>query len=204
MAIEGTGIPEDDLDYRSITISGGSLDMHPIDHYLTPGAVGYDAPFDIVVLQGHSASAQSEERSTRFRDAVRAMDEKIKASGAETMLYMTHSYAEGHGSYSEDGTEKLDQLYTEMGKEIGATVIPVGLAFAEARSQLPEIELQQDFDSSHPTLAGTYLASAVVYATIYGESPAELSYDYFGRLPADQAENLRRIAQETVEAYQSR
>ena len=33
-------------------------DMHPIDHYLTPGAIGYDKPFDLVILQGNSAAAE--------------------------------------------------------------------------------------------------------------------------------------------------
>ena len=204
MAGEGSGIDMDDLEFRSITISGGSLDMHPIDHYLTPGAIGYDAPFDLVVLQGNSAAAESQARSTRFRDAVKAMDAKIKATGARTALYMTHAYAEGHPDYTPDGTERLDALYTSVGKEIGATVIPVGLAFAEARRQRPDIALQQDFDHSHPTLAGTYLASAVTYATLYGGNPVGLAYDYYGRLPADQTAFLQKVAEETVKAYQAR
>ncbi|MFD1797236.1 hypothetical protein FQV27_09755 [Paracoccus aurantiacus] len=204
MAGEASGIDIDDLDYRSITISGGSLDMHPIDHYLTPGAIGYDEPFDLVILQGNSAAAETEARSTRFHDAVVAMDEKIKATGAKTALYMTHAYAEGHEDYTPDGTEKLDKLYTDTGAEIGATVIPVGLAFAEAKRQRPELELQQDFDHSHPTLAGTYLASAVTYATLYGKNPVGLEYDYFGRLPAEDAAFLQQVAEETVKAYQAR
>ena len=204
MAGEGSGIDLDDLEFRSITISGGSLDMHPIDHYLTPGAIGYDAPFDLVVLQGNSAAADSEARSTRFRDAVKAMDAKFKATGARTALYMTHAYAEGHPDYDPDGTAKLDALYTSVGKEIGATVIPVGLAFAEARRQRPDIALQQDSDHSHPTLAGTYLASAVTYATLYGENPVGLAYDYYGRLPADQTAFLQQVAEDTVTAYQAR
>ena len=204
MAGEGSGIDMDDLEFRSITISGGSLDMHPIDHYLTPGAIGYDAPFDLVVLQGNSAAAESEARSTRFRNAVTAMDTKIKATGARTALYMTHAYAEGHPDYTPDGTERLDALYTSVGKEIGATVIPVGLAFAEARRQRPDIALQQDFDHSHPTLAGTYLASAVTYATLYGGNPVGLAYDYHGRLPADQTAFLQKVAEDTVKAYQAR
>ena len=204
MAGEGSGIDMDDLEFRSITISGGSLDMHPIDHYLTPGAIGYDAPFDLVVLQGNSAAAESEARSTRFRNAVTAMDTKIKATGARTALYMTHAYAEGHPDYTPDGTERLDALYTSLGKEIGATVIPVGLAFAEARRQRPDIALQQDYDHSHPTLAGTYLASAVTYATLYGGNPVGLAYDYYGRLPADQTAFLQKVAEETVKAYQAR
>ena len=204
MVGEGSGIDLDALEFRSITISGGWLDMHPIDHYLTPGAIGYDTPFDLVILQDNSAAAQSEARRTRFRDAVLAMDAKIRASGARTALYMTHAYAEGHADYTADGTEKLDALYTSVGQEIGATVIPVGLAFAEARRLHPEIALQQDTDLSHPTLAGTYLAAAVTYATLYGGNPVGLKYDYYGRLPADQIAALQQVAEDTVQAYQAR
>ena len=204
MAGEGSGIDMDDLEFRSITISGGSLDMHPIDHYLTPGAIGYDAPFDLVVLQGNSAAADSEARSTRFRDAVKAMDAKIKATGARTALYMTPAHDRGHPDYRPDGTARLDALYTSVGREIGAVVIPVGLAFAEARRLRPDIALQQPTDHNHPTLAGTYLASAVTYATLYGGNPVGLAYDYYGRLPADQTAFLQKVAEETVKAYQAR
>lgn len=204
LAGEGSGIDLDDLDYRSITISGGSLDMHPIDHYLTPGAIGYDKPFDLVVLQGNSAAAESDARSARFRDAVLDMDARIKATGARTALYMTHAYAEGHEDYDPEGTQKLDALYSSVGKEIGATVIPVGLAFAEAQRLRPDIALHQDFDHSHPTLAGTYLGAAVTYATLYGKNPVGLEYDYYGRLPAEQVDFLQQVAEDTVTAYQAR
>lgn len=204
MVAEGRGEDIDGFDYRSITISGGSLDMHPIAHYMTPGAIGYDAPFDLVVLQGNSNAAFTDKRIERFKTAVRAMDQAIRATGAKTALYMTHAYAEGHEEYAPDAIDKIDALYTEMGKEIGAPVIPVGLAFAEAKRQQPDLELQHDFDHSHPTLAGTYLASAVTYATLYGGDPVGLSYDYYGRLPADQIAFLQQVAKDTVAAYQAR
>ncbi len=204
MVAEGSGIDIGDLEFRSITISGGSLDMHPIDHYLTPGAIGQDRPFDLVILQGHSAAADNAARSDRFRNAVRAMDPKIRATGARTALYMTPAHDRGHPDYRPDGTARLDALYTSVGREIGAVVIPVGLAFAEARRLRPDIALQQPTDHNHPTLAGTYLAAAVSYATLYGASPVGLRYDYDGRVPADQAAFLQQIAADTVTAYRAR
>ncbi|WP_421952168.1 hypothetical protein [Pelagibacterium sp.] len=202
MVGEGEGI--EDLAFRSITISGGSLDMHPFAHYLTPDAIGYDTPFDAVILQGHSAAANSESRTARFRDAVVAADALIDESGAQTVLYMSHAYAEGHNSYDPEMTANLARVYTEVGAEVDALVIPVGLAFAKAYEARPELELHMEFDHSHPSLAGSYLAAATTYATLYDASPVGLEYDYFGRLDAETAAFLQQIAADTVAEFQGK
>jgi hypothetical protein len=202
MVGEGEGI--DDLAYRSITISGGSLDMHPFAHYLTPDAVGYEEPFDAVILQGHSAAANSESRSARFRDAVVAADALIDESGAQTVLYMSHAYGEGHNSHDPEMTANLAALYTEVGAEVDALVIPVGLAFARAYEERPDLELHMEFDHSHPNLAGTYLAAATTYATLYDASPVGLEYDYFGRLDGEAAAFLQQVAADTVAEFQGK
>ncbi len=201
MVAEGLGVPMGDLKYVSITISGGSLGYHPIDHYLESGNVGADRPFDLVILQGHSAAALSEKRTAAFDEAVDAAAAKIKAAGATPALYMTHAYDEGHKQYDPDNIEKIRALYNEAGARADALVIPVGLAFEEARRRRPDLELQQDYDHSHPTLAGTYLAAATVYASVYGRSPVDLTYDYFGRVDPDTAAFLRQVAQDTVTSF---
>ena len=89
MAADMGVAPLDDLEYRSITISGGSLWMHPMDHYLTPGAIGYDEPFDVVILQDHSEAAMSEKREASFRKMVAEDAAKIAATGAVPVSY-TH------------------------------------------------------------------------------------------------------------------
>lgn len=205
MVAEGEGRDYDDLlPFRSITISGGSLSHHPMEHYLTPGAIGYDAPFDLVILQGHSAAANSESRSERFRDAVIAADALIAESGAKTALYMSHAYGEGHNSYDPEMAANLAALYTEVGAEVDALVIPVGLAFAKAYEERPELELHMEFDHSHPNLAGSYLAAAVSYATLYDASPVGLEYDYFGRLDAETIAFLQQVAADTVAEFQGK
>ncbi|TKT74905.1 hypothetical protein [Aquamicrobium sp. LC103] len=201
---EAQGLPGSDLRYRSITISGGSLSHHPIAHYLTENAVGYDTPFDVVILQGHSAAANSDSRRAAFRDAVIAADGLIRRHGARTALYMTHAYAEGHDSYDAEGTNRLADLYSKVGAEIDAAVIPVGLAFEEAKRRRPDIELHVEFDHSHPSLLGTYLAAATTYATLYEASPVGLSYDYYGRIDAEDVAFLQQVAADTVETFQAR
>lgn len=200
MVAEGEGI--DDLAYRSVTISGGSLSFQPMDHFLTQGAIGYEGPFDVVILQGHSAAANTEARRARFRDAVMSADKMIKAHGAATALYMTHAYAEGHNSYSPEMADNLAALYIETGNEIGALVIPVGLAFERARAERPELELHVEFDHSHPNLAGSYLAAATVYATLYDARSFVLEYDYFGRLDSETIRFLQTVAIDTVSEFQ--
>ena len=55
-------------------------------------------------------------------------------------------------------------------------------------------------DLEHPNVLGTYLATQVVYATVFRESPVDLTYLPPGVTPEAGA-ILRRIAWETVEAY---
>lgn len=200
MVTEGEGI--EGLRYRSITISAGSIDHHPMEHYLTPDAIGYSTPFDVVILQGHSAAGDSDARRERFREGVLAADALIREHGAKTVLYMTHAYVEGHDDYYPEMTENLASLYTDVAAEIDALVIPVGLAFAKAYEQRPDLELHVEFDHSHPNLAGSYLAAATAYATLYDGDPVGLSYDYFGRLDPEIGSFLQQVAAETVAEFQ--
>lgn len=204
MAVEGLGVPLGDLDYRSITISGGSLMHHPIAHYLTPGAIGYDTPFDVVILQGHSGAALSESRTEAFSEAVAAASEQIEATGAQVALYMTHAYGPGHKDFAPENTDRIAELYMAAGEAAGAVVIPVGLAFAEAQRREPDLVLHQTYDDSHPNVNGSYLAAATVYATLYGQSPEGLEYDYYGAVDPEMRVFLQEVAADTVEAFQAR
>ena len=92
-------------------------------------------------------------------------------------------------------------MYVSAGREVGALVIPVGLAFEEAYRQRPGIRLHQDYDGSHPELIGTYLAACVVYASLYGKSPVGNSYDYNGRIDKETAAFLQKVADDTVRKF---
>ena len=101
-------------------------------------------------------------------------------------------------------TELLARRYVETGNAIRAMVIPVGLAFAEAYARRPDVRLHKDFDGSHPSLLGTYLAACVVFTSLYKTSPMGNSYDYFGKVKEPDAKFLQKVAFDTVKRFYGR
>lgn len=194
----------EDIAYKSATIGGASLDQHPIDTLLLPGQMGIDEKFDLVILQGGSSEPLSSRRRKEFLEAAAGLQAKISASGAETALYMTHAYSSDHRRYDPDMTRDIESLYLEAGNQIGALVIPVGLAFEEAYRRSPDMALHKTFDGSHPDILGTYLAACVLVASVYELSPVGASYDYFGEVNKADALFLQTVAQDTVTRFYDR
>lgn len=204
MAVAAYPDMEDQLNSKSATISGAYLGQHDVKSYLFPGALGLSDPFDLVILGGHSTASLTPEKQEAFLTAVTAHDNAIKATGAQTALYMTPAYNEYHNNYDPEMQDKVDELYTRVGNEVGALVIPAGLAFAKAYEQRPDIELHVDYDDSHPTPLGSYLAAATVFATLYDTSISGNPYTYYGLISDEDAAFLQAVAEETVEEYFSR
>lgn len=194
----------DEYEYKSATIGGARLAHHHIDSLLEPRRLGIDRPFELVVLQGGSAEVLTEENRAQFRESAIEMSEKIRATGAEVGLYMTHAYVEPDERYEPNLINKIQPTYVSVGNKLDALVIPVGLAFERAYEQRPDIELHKTFDGTHPSLLGTYLAACVVYQSIYGTSTVGMEYNYFGAIDDDYAVFLRRIADETVREFYGR
>ena len=190
--------------YKSATIGGARLSHHPVDSLLEVGRLGIDKPFELVILQGGSAEVLSEESRAQFRATAIELSEKIRATGAEVALYMTHAYVEPEERYEPGLINKIKATYLPTGNELGALVIPVGLAFERAYEQRPDIVLHETFDGTHPSMLGTYLAACVVYQSIYGQSVVGIDYDYFGEVDRESAAFLQRIADETVREFYGR
>ena len=204
IAVENGPHAEEDYGYKSATIGGARLSHHPIDTLLQPGRLGIEQPFDLVILQGGSASVLSKRRRTEFPKIAAELHSKISASGAETALYMIHAYVEPHPRFDKKMNERIARQYISTGNAIGALVIPVGLAFKKAYARRPDMQLHKAFDGTHPSLAGTYLAACVVYASIYEKPVRDIEYDYFGAVDAEDAAFLRTIADETVREFYGR
>jgi hypothetical protein len=187
--------------YKSATIGGSRLSHHHIDSLLEPGRLGIKEPFDLVILQGGSGEVLDQASRAKFRKSAIEMSKKIRATGAEVALYMTHAYVEPHELFDPDMTGKITHTYVPVGNELHALVIPVGLAFWLAYERRPDIELHKTFDGTHPSLLGTYLAACVVYQSVYGTSTVGIDYDYFGAVSKEDAEFLHRIADETVRVF---
>ncbi|MBT8140903.1 MAG: hypothetical protein HKN88_03915 [Gammaproteobacteria bacterium] len=192
------------LKYKSATIGGSNLSHHNLDSHLEPGKLGIQEPFELVILQGGSSDALSSERRALFQAKAVEFDQKIRAKGGETALYMIHAYVKPHKRYDPEMIRKVEKLYVETAKDINALLIPVGLAFERAYAERPDIQLHKIFDGTHPSLLGTYLAACVVYASVYQQSPVGSDYDYFGKINKKDAAFLQNIAIQTVRELKQR
>lgn len=189
------------LQYKSATIGGAALDHHNVDWLTTPGRIGVKEPFELVVLQGGSNEPLLPARRAKFRETVIAFDQVIRSRGGRTALYMTHAYSPSHPEFKPDNSRLTSDMYSAVGKEVGAKVIPVGLAFEESYRRHPEIVLH-NADGTHPSLIGTYLAACTAYAAIYGRSPVGNPYNYHGAIDSKAAALMQKVAQDVVQAYQ--
>jgi hypothetical protein len=156
--------------------------------------------WDYVVLQEQSViPAMASTRGERMYPAARALNDKIKANGAQTIFFMTWGRRDGlAGEGFEDFAAMQAQLavgYQTIADELGALVAPVGIAWQNALLRDPELVLWQS-DNSHPNRRGSYLAACVFYAVIYQQSPAGLSYR--AGLAESEARFLQTIAAETA------
>jgi hypothetical protein len=93
-----------------------------------------------------------------------------------------------------------EAMYVDVGNEIGALVIPVGLAFEEAYRRFPNLKLHNR-DGTHPSLLGTYLAACTTFATLYGRSPVGNSYRAEGITDEALATQLQQVAQDVVTQF---
>ena len=83
---------------------------------------------------------------------------------------------------------------TVMANELGLTLSPVGVAWEIVRRERPDIELYVK-DGSHPSDAGSYLAAAVGYLTLFKEP---FKADTPIRLKPEVAKYLRSVAERVV------
>jgi len=165
------------LKHRMITAGGASLKRH------WNGGAAADAikngGFDYVVLQEQSTLPIKS--PARMHASVRLFDPIIKAAGARTALYLT--WARQHAPETQAA---ITDAYTSIGEELGATVIPAGVAWQHFRKTHKKPELYDD-DGSHPSLAGSYLAACVMFAVLFGVSPAGNTADVDGLTPDERA-----------------
>jgi len=189
------------LQYKSATLGGASLDHHNIDWLTQPGRIGVKEGFELVILQGLSSDALSERGQTSFRKAAAEANAIIRARGGRTAIYMVHAYVAPHKETHPDNDRKIEAFYTAAGNELDALVIPVGLAFKEAYLRHPELKLHKGYDGSHPSAAGTYLAAATAYGSIYARPALGNAFDAFGEVEPRVLRMLQQVADDAVKKY---
>lgn len=149
--------------------------------------------WDCVVLQEQSTLPLKSPQ--RFHENVRLFAAAIEARNARTLLYLTWSRAN-----VPEAQHDLTHAVEAIAREIGADVVPVGIAWHAVRNEHPDIALY-DADGSHPTPTGSYLAACVFAATLFDVRVA--SFDVASGLRIDRAvaERLHEVAWTTHERY---
>ncbi len=175
------------LEHQLINRGGASLRMHWNKGEAQQTLAAGD--FDYVVLQEQSTLGVK--NAARMHENIRLFDKAIKDAGAQTVLYLT--WAREHEPHNQ---QIITDAYTTIGAELGAKVVPVGIAWQEflATNKAPALH---DPDKSHPTLAGSYLAACVFLSVLFNESPAGIESDVKGLTAAD-VSLLQTAAQRVV------
>lgn len=173
---------------------------------------------NLVVLQGQSQIAgfsDSQEEKKLLIEAVTGFQSHIQKAGAQTMLYMTWGYADGDPSnpdfYPDFMTmqEKLSEGYYGLASKMSPVtknvlVAPVGLGFqkvfqeekSKGLNPLAQDALFRSLyasDGRHPSLAGSYLAAAIIVASYSGQRVAPVDWQPEG-LDRPTANYLRFVA----------
>ena len=153
------------IQHRLISAGGASLRTHW--NAGEAAAAIKSGGFDHVVLQEQSTLPVK--NAARMHENVRLFHDAINAAGATTVLYMT--WARQHAPETQ---QAITDAYNDIGKELNATVAPVGVAWQSFLNKHDHPVLH-DKDKSHPTLAGSYLAACVFFAVLFKESPAGIA-----------------------------
>jgi len=132
-----------------------------------------------------------------FREYAGKFVAEVRKAHARPVLFMAWAYPRlGWISMAE-----IAQAHRDAAKELNVDVAPVGLAWQEASRQRPEMNFYAP-DREHPSIYGTYLATCVIYATIYHRDPTGFAYAPTG-ITTEEAAFLQRIAWKTVQDFGS-
>ena len=176
------------MEHKLISAGGASLKMH-WNKGAAPKAIA-DGRWDYVVLQEQSTLPVK--NSQRTHENIRMFDEPIRQAGAKMVLYLTWAREK-----VPETQKALTDCYTSIGEELGAIVVPAGVAWERVLERTPHPVLH-DKDGSHPTLAGSYLAACVFLGVLFDENPVGIPFDGKGLGP-EEVELLQKAAWETVQ-----
>jgi hypothetical protein len=177
------------LQHRLISAGGASLRMH-----WNKGDAQQEirqTRYEYVVLQEQSTLPIK--NPSRMHENIRLFHKEIKDSGANTALYLTWARQN-----APETQKAITDAYLAIGSELGAPIVPVGVAW-QGFTRKHSRPVLHDKDKSHPTLAGSYLAACVFFAVLFGESPMGISSEIKG-LAKSEAELMQEAAWAAVQS----
>jgi hypothetical protein len=158
------------------------------------------AAWDVVILQEQSQiPAAPGSRTSGMTPAARVLVDRIWAMRARPILLETWAHRDGWPEMGLPDAISMEAAllngYLAVGHALHIPVAPVGEAWRAVSLSAPELDLWQA-DGSHPTVAGTYLAACVLFASIFDRSPEGLGY--VAGLPDETARQLQSAAARVV------
>ena len=185
-----------DVEVRSTTPGGAMF----YDHWKRAEALALlrQQHPNFLILQGQSTEPLSSPQNF-FYYAARFKTEADRVN-TKTILFSTWARP-ASDSYYKDATSggsptemqaRLNSAYAKLARQTGATLAPIGIAWQRTQRDAPGIELLDG--TQHPSPAGSYLAAAVLFRTIFKTAAAESTY--YDRLSQEIALHLQRLAGE--------
>jgi hypothetical protein len=172
------------------SVFGGAF-LHRLWDLKEPVKAIDTAAYDVVVLQEDIP----ETTVADFREYAGKFVAEARKNQARPVLFMAWAYPRlGWISMAE-----IAQAHRDAAQELNVDVAPVGLAWQQASKQRPGMNFYGP-DREHPSVFGTYLATCVIYATIYNRDPSGFAYVPSG-VTLDEAVFLQKIAWQTVQDY---
>jgi len=162
----------DNLDFipliQEAAIGGYTLQDHLMD-ISTLNKIN-ERSWDAIIFQENSFVASEVQPASI--DAMKELSELVATKGTKVFLFMTWPYKNDSGMLT-----GIKETYQKGAVATGATIVPVGLDW-QAIDQNEEVPLDLYFpDNVHPSLEGTFYASAMFYSAIYGIPPSNNPYN---------------------------
>jgi hypothetical protein len=199
------------LRQNSVTISAAGIDWHDLEPHLRPGSgVGrysftptnevvfnkFERPYDAVLIMDCSQCPIHPVMGPVFHEWAKKHSDTVRKYGGQPAFFASWAYED-----KPEMTQQLQDAYVKAGRDNKALVVPAGAAFAESIKRRPDLKLYMP-DKRHPSMAGSYLASAVVAASVFKFNPVGATYT--AGLPADVAAHLQQVAWDTVKAFEAK
>ncbi|WP_163999722.1 SGNH/GDSL hydrolase family protein [Pyxidicoccus caerfyrddinensis] len=219
-ALAASASPPLQLETRAVVAGGARLKTHWDDEAALEAL--REGGWDYVILQEQSTLGgllvdgrlDINDPERVFFPYARKFHAEAEKRGARTVLSLTWSRRR-----APEAQALLNHAFLSLGRELKATVVPMGPAWLTVREQHPDLGLYLA-DGSHPTPAGTYLAACTLYAALFGRSPEGLTSIVHGvptpdgeprgsettlvSLPEPTARLLQQTAWRSVEALKAR
>lgn len=189
---------------RSYTIPGHPLAYHASSFQVT--SLLRERSWDFVVLQGGGESvAYPRGAQHPVLPALRELHRKSTETSPTTRVIWMMPWAYEDGMLWVEGrTEDYAQMQLDIQErvldwsdQVGLVIAPVGMAFYEVLTEWdPGLHFLHEEDWNHATPAGSFLAAATFFSTIFVESSSDLPYRW--TVESGLAASLREVASRTV------